>query len=69
MRACLCLGVAYILYCRDYRGATAAGLEARLLRREGGWSDGARRDKHEQLDDVETIRGLEEIVAEARRRQ
>ena len=53
---------------RDYRGAIDAGLEARLLRRDGEYSDGANRDDGEDLKGVHTIKNLTELLGEARRR-
>lgn len=57
-----------ILTDRDYHGALKAGLEARLLRRNGEWSDGAKRTADEALDKVETVSELGEVVKEAKRR-
>jgi hypothetical protein len=53
---------------RDYQGAKAAGLEARLIRRQGEWSDGAARKADEDLSGVETISSLTAIVEEVSRR-
>lgn len=55
--------------CRDYRGAMAAGLEARLIRRQGDWSDGAARHAGEDLSDVSAIASLHELVAEVESRR
>ncbi|KAL7420930.1 hypothetical protein Q5752_004884 [Cryptotrichosporon argae] len=52
----------------DYRGATAAGLEARLIRRPGSWSDGAERAATEALAGVHVVQSLADVVAEVRRR-
>lgn len=52
----------------DYRGAVLAGLEGRLIRRTGEWSDGARRKAEEDLSDVHVIQDLNEIVEEVKRR-
>lgn len=52
----------------DYNGAHEAGLEARLIRRVGGWSDGAARKAGEDLTGVMTIQSLTEVVDEVRRR-
>lgn len=56
------------LTCRDYRGAIDAGLEARLLRRDGEYSDGAIRHDGEDLKGVHTVKSLTEVLEEARRR-
>lgn len=48
----------------DYQGARNAGLQARLIRREGSWSDGAMRRAKENLQLVKTVKSLEEIVSE-----
>lgn len=53
---------------RDYRGATAAGLEARLLRREGEYSEGAVRHDGEDLSGVKTVKTLTEVLDEVKRR-
>lgn len=55
--------------CSDYIGAKEAGLEARLIRRIGEWSDGAARQRDEDLTGVETIASLTEVVDEVRRRR
>lgn len=47
----------------DYRGGTAAGLHALLLRRAGDFSDGATRSAAEDLAGVRLIAGLEDAVA------
>jgi len=52
----------------DYHGAMSAGLDARLIRRVGEWSDGAARIAQEDLSGIETIRSLRDIVDEIRRR-
>ncbi|ORX40875.1 HAD-like domain-containing protein [Kockovaella imperatae] len=52
----------------DYRGAINAGLEARLIRRPGEWSDGAVRAPEEDLQGVHVIRDLDEVVQEVDRR-
>lgn len=53
---------------RDYRGAEGAGLEARLIRRAGQWSDGASRKTEEDLKGVQVVRSLRDIVDEVERR-
>jgi hypothetical protein len=57
-----------MLMFRDYHGALSAGIEARLIRREGEWSDGAARKAGEDLTGVTTIKSLSEVVDEVRRR-
>jgi hypothetical protein len=52
----------------DYGGALAAGIEGRLIRREGEWSDGAVRSAGEDLTGVSAITSLQDIVDEVRRR-
>lgn len=58
----------------DYHGAVRAGLEARLIRRPGEFSDGAKRDSEEaerdmlQQEGVRVIRSLAEVVAEVKQR-
>lgn len=52
----------------DYHGALAAGLEARLIRRQGEWSDGAARTAGEDLEGLHTISSLSDVVEEVRRR-
>jgi hypothetical protein len=56
----------------DYQGALRAGLEPRLLRRLGRWSEGAKRQSEEaeglQEKGVEIIRSLEELVQEVEER-
>jgi len=52
----------------DYHGAINAGIEARLIRRPGEWSDGAVRQTNEEVNDVHVIKTLEEVVGEVRRR-
>jgi len=46
----------------------SAGLDARLIRRVGEWSDGAARNAQEDLSGVQTIRSLKDIIDEIRRR-
>jgi hypothetical protein len=46
----------------------SAGLDARLIRRVGEWSDGAARIAQEDLSGIKTIRSLSDIVDEIRRR-
>lgn len=53
---------------RDYHGAVTAGLEARLVRRQGEWSDGAVRKKGEDLEGVTVVSSLEDIVREVQGR-
>ncbi|KAK1923298.1 HAD-like domain-containing protein [Papiliotrema laurentii] len=53
----------------DYHGSVAAGLEGRLIRRQGEWSDGAQRTANEDLEGVSVLRSLSEIVEEVRSRQ
>ena len=53
---------------RDYQGALSAGLEARLIRRSGEWSDGTLRKSEEDLTDVTITTGLDEILAEVAQR-
>jgi len=52
----------------DYHGANSAGLEARLIRRKGEWSDGAVRNSEEDLSGVESIKDINELVEEVKRR-
>lgn len=58
----------------DYRGSARAGLEPRLLRRHGEFSDGARRvsaeEERETLrqEGVRVISNLDEVVAEVAKR-
>jgi len=52
----------------DYGGAMSAGLDARLIRRIGEWSDGAARIAQEDLSGIQTIRSLKDIVDEIRQR-
>ncbi|ORY21152.1 hypothetical protein BCR39DRAFT_591651 [Naematelia encephala] len=52
----------------DYRGARAAGLEARLIRRQGDWSDGAVREAEEDLEDVDVVTSLDDVLEEVRQR-
>ena len=53
----------------DYQGGKAAGLEARLIRRTGEWSDGASRKDNENLEGVHTIDNLLQVVEEVSRRR
>jgi hypothetical protein len=46
----------------------SAGLEARLIRRVGAWSDGAARIAQEDLSGIQTIQSLKDVVDEIRRR-
>nr|XP_019050909.1 hypothetical protein I302_01352 [Kwoniella bestiolae CBS 10118]OCF29839.1 hypothetical protein I302_01352 [Kwoniella bestiolae CBS 10118] len=52
----------------DYQGSTAAGIEGRLIRREGEWSDGAVRQASEDIGDVQVITSLNDIVQEVKSR-
>lgn len=52
----------------DFHGATSAGIEARLIRRPGEWSDGAVRDAKEELGGVNVVSSLEDIVKEVKQR-
>ncbi|BEJ13462.1 hypothetical protein CspHIS471_0306360 [Cutaneotrichosporon sp. HIS471] len=52
----------------DYQGSVAAGLEGRLVRRHGEWSDGAVRGHGEDLEGVHVIRSLSEVLDEVKRR-
>jgi FMN phosphatase YigB (HAD superfamily) len=52
----------------DYHGAMSVGLEARLIRRVGEWSDGAARHAQEDLSGIQTIQSLKDVVDEIRRR-
>ncbi|CAK9783202.1 HAD-like protein [Cutaneotrichosporon oleaginosum] len=52
----------------DYRGSLAAGLEGRLVRRDGEWSDGAVRHGVEDLDGVHVISSLSDVLREVKRR-
>lgn len=52
----------------DYRGAVAAGLEGRLIRRAGEWSDGAVRVAGEDLEGVHVVKSLADVLDEVRRR-
>jgi FMN phosphatase YigB (HAD superfamily) len=58
----------------DYRGSLRAGLEPRLLRRPGEFSDGAKRLSESEERDmlaregVHVVRSLDELVAEVSRR-
>ncbi|WOO82565.1 Haloacid dehalogenase-like hydrolase domain-containing protein 3 [Vanrija pseudolonga] len=53
----------------DFGGATGAGIEGRLIRRSGEWSEGAIREAEEDLGSVNVVHSLEEVLAEARARQ
>jgi len=65
LKACVTLGKSSIeLNSRDYEGSVGAGLEGRLVRRQGEWSDGAERKAQEELRDVSVVRSLDEIVRE-----
>lgn len=57
-----------VLMYSDYRGALSAGIEARLIRRRGEWSDGAVRTSEEVLDGVHTVDSLTDIIEEVRQR-
>jgi hypothetical protein len=46
----------------------SAGLEGRLIRRGGEWSDGAVRSVEEGLEGVKVIENLHEIIDEVTRR-
>ncbi|OWZ63222.1 hypothetical protein AYX15_04743 [Cryptococcus neoformans] len=52
----------------DFHGAASAGIEARLIRRPGEWSDGAVRDAKEELGGVNVVSSLEDIVKEVKQR-
>ncbi|WWC65006.1 uncharacterized protein I303_107620 [Kwoniella dejecticola CBS 10117] len=52
----------------DYRGSVAAGIEGRLIRRQGEWSDGAVRVHDEDLSSVRVITSLKDVVEEVRSR-
>lgn len=52
----------------DYLGAMSAGLDARLIRRKGEWSDGAARIAQEDLSGIQTIGSLKDIIDEICRR-
>ncbi|WVQ77150.1 hypothetical protein IAR50_006833 [Cryptococcus sp. DSM 104548] len=52
----------------DYQGSTKAGLEGRLIRRPGEWSDGAQRHAAEDLDGVNVIASLDDLVKEIENR-
>lgn len=62
----LCLSV--LTRFSDFNGARSAGLEARLVRRPGEWSDGAIREAEEDLGGVNVVRSLEAVLAETRQR-
>ena len=46
----------------DFRGSTSAGLHGLLIRREGDFSDGAKRTKVEDLDGVRVVSHLQQAV-------
>lgn len=48
--------------CSDFGGSTRAGLHGLLIRREGEFSDGAKREKVENLEGVKVASRLEESV-------
>ncbi|WVQ86281.1 hypothetical protein IAT38_008449 [Cryptococcus sp. DSM 104549] len=52
----------------DFQGATGAGIEGRLIRRHGEWSDGAARQAEEELGEVNVISTLDELIEEVRLR-
>lgn len=52
----------------DFRGSVAAGIEGRLLRRPGEWSDGAVREAEEDVGGVNVVRSLTEVLEEVKRR-
>ncbi|WWC92549.1 uncharacterized protein L201_007508 [Kwoniella dendrophila CBS 6074] len=52
----------------DYQGSLSAGIEGRLIRRKGEWSDGAVRTSGEDLKDVNVISSLMEVVEEVKQR-
>ncbi|ADV25538.1 hypothetical protein I315_04707 [Cryptococcus gattii Ru294] len=52
----------------DFYGATSTGIEARLIRRPGEWSDGAVRDAKEELSGVNIVSSLQDIVNEVKQR-
>jgi hypothetical protein len=58
---------------RDYQGALEAGLEPRLIRRPGAWSEGAKRETEEseglERDGIHIVRSLNEIVDEVELRR
>ena len=69
LKACVRLKEPSIeLNSRDYEGAVGAGLEGRLVRRQGEWSDGAERRAEEELKDVSVVRSLDEIAREVESR-
>lgn len=64
-RTSLTTGKSDLLVCghpSDFRGSTSAGLHGLLVRREGDFSDGAKRDKTEVLEGVRVINRLDEAV-------
>lgn len=52
----------------DYWGAKTAGLEALLVRRQGEFSDGSRREAGEDLAGVETVSNFGDVVKWVSRR-
>ncbi|ODN77809.1 hypothetical protein L202_04932 [Cryptococcus amylolentus CBS 6039] len=52
----------------DYQGSINAGLEGRLIRRPGEWSDGAQRQAVEDLESVNVITSLTDLVKEVKER-
>lgn len=52
----------------DFYGATSTGIEARLIRRPGEWSDGAVRDAKEELSGVNIVSSLQDIINEVKQR-
>ncbi|KZO98792.1 HAD hydrolase subfamily IA REG-2-like protein [Calocera viscosa TUFC12733] len=52
----------------DYWGAKKAGIEALLVRREGDYSDGSRREATENLDGVQVVHGFGDVVEWVRKR-
>ncbi len=59
----------WMLIGRDYGGAVGAGIEGRLIRRQGEWSDGAKRVAEEDLEGVEVITSLKDVIDEVRARR
>lgn len=49
----------------DWKGAKAAGFQARLLRRPGPDGEQAHKEEDEVLDGVDVIQSLEEVLAVA----
>lgn len=58
----LLLATCSLCLLRDYLGSEAAGLHGALIRRDGNFSDGAKRVATEDLEGIRTIRSLEELV-------